>query len=106
MTVLVATIYDVAKLARVSTHTVSCVVNQSAPVSPELTARIYNGDLKLYSEQAELVGITLTVKCADGAVRTFYRITAPIRDTQGNINGVVTVLTDIGDFVEPGDPVN
>lgn len=74
--------------------------------SPELTARIYNGDLKLYSEQAELVGITLTVKCADGAVRTFYRITAPIRDTQGNINGVVTVLTDIGNFVEPGDPVN
>lgn len=40
MTVLVATIYDVAKLARVSTYTVSCVVNQSAPVSPELTARV------------------------------------------------------------------
>ncbi len=40
MTVSVATIYDVAKLARVSTYTVSCVVNQSAPVSPELTARV------------------------------------------------------------------
>lgn len=74
--------------------------------SPELTAQIYNSDLKLYSEQAEYVGINLTVKCADGAVRTFYRIIAAIRDTQGNINGVVTVLTDIGDFVEPGEPVN
>lgn len=40
MTEVVATIYDVAKLARVSTYTVSCVVNQSAPVSPELTARV------------------------------------------------------------------
>ncbi len=74
--------------------------------SPELTAQIHNSDLKLYSEQTESVGINLTVKCADGAVRTFYRIIGPIRDTQGNINGVVTVLTDIGDFVEPGEPVN
>ena len=40
MTDSVATIYDVAKLARVSTYTVSCVVNQSAYVSPELTARV------------------------------------------------------------------
>ncbi len=36
----VATIYDVAKLARVSTYTVSCVVNKSAYVSPELTERV------------------------------------------------------------------
>lgn len=34
------TIYDVAKLARVSTYTVSCVVNKSAFVSPELTERV------------------------------------------------------------------
>lgn len=36
----VSTIYDVAKLARVSTYTVSCVVNKSAYVSPELTERV------------------------------------------------------------------
>jgi LacI family transcriptional regulator len=36
----VATIYDVAKRARVSTYTVSCVLNRSAYVSPELTARV------------------------------------------------------------------
>lgn len=40
MTDSVATIYDVAKLARVSTYTVSCVVNKSAFVSPELTERV------------------------------------------------------------------
>lgn len=40
MTESVATIYDVAKLARVSTYTVSCVVNKSAYVSPELTERV------------------------------------------------------------------
>jgi len=36
----VATIYDVAKRARVSTYTVSAVLNQSAFVSPELTERV------------------------------------------------------------------
>ena len=40
MAIVVATIYDVAKLARVSTYTVSCVVNKSAFVSPELTERV------------------------------------------------------------------
>jgi DNA-binding LacI/PurR family transcriptional regulator len=35
-----ATIYDVAKRARVSTYTVSCVINRSAPVSSELTSRV------------------------------------------------------------------
>jgi DNA-binding LacI/PurR family transcriptional regulator len=42
-----ATIYDVAKLARVSTYTVSSVLNQSAKVSPELTERVLKavGDL-------------------------------------------------------------
>lgn len=40
MTDSVPTIYDVAKLARVSTYTVSCVVNKSAYVSPELTERV------------------------------------------------------------------
>ena len=35
-----ATIYDVAKRARVSTYTVSSVVNRSAYVSPELTSRV------------------------------------------------------------------
>ena len=34
------TIYDVAKLAGVSTYTVSAVINRSAYVSPELTARV------------------------------------------------------------------
>ncbi|MBM3786418.1 MAG: LacI family transcriptional regulator [Acidobacteria bacterium] len=34
------TIYDVAKRAGVSTYTVSCVLNKSAYVSPELTARV------------------------------------------------------------------
>lgn len=34
------TIYDVAKRARVSTYTVSSVINQSAFVSPELTKRV------------------------------------------------------------------
>jgi LacI family transcriptional regulator len=37
---LVATIYDVAKRARVSTYTVSAVINRSAYVSPELTKRV------------------------------------------------------------------
>jgi len=36
----VATIYDVAKRARVSTYTVSAVLNRSAYVSPELTERV------------------------------------------------------------------
>jgi LacI family transcriptional regulator len=35
-----ATIYDVARRARVSTYTVSVVLNQSAKVSPELTERV------------------------------------------------------------------
>lgn len=35
-----ATIYDVAKRARVSTYTVSSVINRSAYVSPELTRRV------------------------------------------------------------------
>lgn len=35
-----ATIYDVAKLAGVSTYTVSSVLNRSAYVSPELTVRV------------------------------------------------------------------
>ncbi|MGH9718933.1 MAG: LacI family DNA-binding transcriptional regulator [Bryobacteraceae bacterium] len=35
-----ATIYDVAKRARVSTYTVSSVLNRSAYVSPELTSRV------------------------------------------------------------------
>jgi LacI family transcriptional regulator len=35
-----ATITDVAKRARVSTYTVSCVLNRSAFVSPELTERV------------------------------------------------------------------
>ena len=35
-----ATIYDVAKRARVSTYTVSAVLNRSAKVSPELTRRV------------------------------------------------------------------
>jgi LacI family transcriptional regulator len=35
-----ATIYDVAKRARVSTYTVSAVLNQSAKVSPQLTRRV------------------------------------------------------------------
>jgi LacI family transcriptional regulator len=39
MTVM-ATIYDVAKRARVSTYTVSSVINRSAYVSPELTKRV------------------------------------------------------------------
>lgn len=43
----VATIYDVAKLARVSTYTVSCVVNKSAFVSPELTERVLRAVRKL-----------------------------------------------------------
>lgn len=43
----VATIYDVAKLARVSTYTVSCVVNKSAFVSPELTERVQQAVRKL-----------------------------------------------------------
>src|SRR3954452_8589482 len=34
------TIYDVAKRARVSTYTVSSVINESAYVSPELTKRV------------------------------------------------------------------
>lgn len=34
------TIYDVAKHAGVSTYTVSCVLNKSAYVSPELTSRV------------------------------------------------------------------
>jgi LacI family transcriptional regulator len=36
----VPTIYDVAKRASVSTYTVSCVLNKSAYVSPELTERV------------------------------------------------------------------
>jgi LacI family transcriptional regulator len=36
----IATIYDVAKRAEVSTYTVSSVVNRSAHVSPELTKRV------------------------------------------------------------------
>jgi len=36
----VPTIYDVAKKANVSTYTVSCVLNKSAYVSPELTERV------------------------------------------------------------------
>jgi LacI family transcriptional regulator len=36
----VATIYDVARRARVSTYTVSAVLNRSAYVSPELTQRV------------------------------------------------------------------
>lgn len=36
----VPTIYDVAKKAGVSTYTVSCVLNKSAYVSPELTRRV------------------------------------------------------------------
>lgn len=47
MTDSVATIYDVAKLARVSTYTVSCVVNKSAHVSPELTERVLQAVGKL-----------------------------------------------------------
>lgn len=47
MTDSVATIYDVAKLARVSTYTVSCVVNKSAFVSPELTERVMEAVRKL-----------------------------------------------------------
>ncbi len=47
MTDSVATIYDVAKLARVSTYTVSCVVNKSAYVSPELTERVLHAVRKL-----------------------------------------------------------
>lgn len=47
MTDSVATIYDVAKLARVSTYTVSCVVNKSAFVSPELTERVLSAVKKL-----------------------------------------------------------
>jgi DNA-binding LacI/PurR family transcriptional regulator len=47
MTDSVATIYDVAKLARVSTYTVSCVVNKSAFVSPELTERVLQAVRKL-----------------------------------------------------------
>ncbi|MCC6590764.1 MAG: LacI family DNA-binding transcriptional regulator [Bryobacterales bacterium] len=35
-----ATIYDVAKRAKVSTYTVSAVINRSAYVSPELTERV------------------------------------------------------------------
>ncbi|MCS7023508.1 MAG: LacI family transcriptional regulator [Bryobacteraceae bacterium] len=35
-----ATIYDVARRAKVSTYTVSAVLNQSAKVSPQLTARV------------------------------------------------------------------
>ncbi|MEZ5351976.1 MAG: LacI family DNA-binding transcriptional regulator [Bryobacteraceae bacterium] len=35
-----ATIYDVARMAGVSTYTVSAVVNRSAKVSPELTERV------------------------------------------------------------------
>ena len=35
-----ATIYDVAKRAKVSTYTVSSVLNRSAHVSPELTRRV------------------------------------------------------------------
>jgi DNA-binding LacI/PurR family transcriptional regulator len=37
-----ATIYDVAKRARVSTYTVSSVLNRTAYVSPELTKRVQN----------------------------------------------------------------
>jgi DNA-binding LacI/PurR family transcriptional regulator len=36
----VATIYDVARRAKVSTYTVSAVINRSAYVSPELTERV------------------------------------------------------------------
>ncbi len=43
----VTTIYDVAKLARVSTYTVSCVVNKSAFVSPKLTERVLQAVRKL-----------------------------------------------------------
>src|ERR1044072_3343830 len=37
-----ATIYDVAKRAGVSTYTVSSVLNRSAYVSPELTQRVHD----------------------------------------------------------------
>lgn len=37
---VMATIYDVARRARVSTYTVSAVLNRSANVSPELTKRV------------------------------------------------------------------
>ncbi len=42
-----ATIYDVAKRARVSTYTVSAVLNRSAYVSPELTERVHKAVLEL-----------------------------------------------------------
>ena len=41
------TIYDVAKRAGVSTYTVSSVMNKSAFVSPELTARVEKAVLEL-----------------------------------------------------------
>lgn len=43
----VPTIYDVAKLAQVSTYTVSCVINKSAYVSPELTKRVLDAVKRL-----------------------------------------------------------
>jgi DNA-binding LacI/PurR family transcriptional regulator len=60
MTDSVATIYDVAKLARVSTYTVSCVVNKSAYVSPELTERVELAVRQLdYTPNTKTVGMLI-----------------------------------------------
>lgn len=49
-----ATIYDVARRARVSTYTVSSVLNQSAKVSPELTQRVMEAVRELDYQVNEL----------------------------------------------------
>ena len=46
------------------------------------------------------------MKCADGAMRTFCRTIAPVRDAQGDVNNVVVVATDISMYMDASKPVN
>jgi len=85
-----ATIYDVAKRARVSTYTVSCVVNQSAFVSPALTARVraavealnYRSNplaRGLQTKQTQLIGVLLDDIRAPETAQIFTGIEAGLR---------------------------
>lgn len=74
--------------------------------SQEIINNISDKDAKLFSGQTEHIGDSLTVKCADGAMRTFCRTIAPVRDAQGDVNNVVVVATDISMYMDASKPVN
>lgn len=74
--------------------------------SAEAVAQIHEQEQKVYSGEAEYFTSKITLKCADGATRTFHRCMAPIRDAQGGIRGTVTILTDISELAELGKSIN